>query len=336
MLELSNPNSYISLLSREELLELWSKLLTLRIFEEKVSEYYHKKQMKTPTHLGIGQEAISVGVAWHKKKGDKFFSHHRSHNAYLASGGNIRGLVDELHGLSTGCSAGNGGSVHLIDQEAGFMGSFAILGETAAIATGSALGHKLKKEKNVSFAFFGDAALEEGSLWEAINFSAIFELPIVFICENNSYSTESHIMNRTKLGTSFTTKVSSFGIMAERIYGQELFEVIVKSKALINYCREYSRPVFLEFETKRFYEHVGPFRDFDNEKKFRDFAEQQISFLHDPLRFLFESLVKTFSIDTNVLLKIQDSKIQEIDAYFLEAGDSKARPKPESLLENVF
>jgi pyruvate dehydrogenase E1 component alpha subunit len=333
---LRNPFDSLSSAETQVLLEIWEKLVTVRVFEQKVAEYYPQKRMKTPTHLGIGQEAVPVGVLSHKVPGDTVFSHHRSHNAYLAAGGNLEKLVDELHGLSTGCSKGKGGSVHLVDRDVGFIGSSAILGETAAIATGSALSHKLNKSGNVVFAFFGDAGLEEGSSWESFNFASLYNLPIVYVCENNNYSTESHITNRLRSGTNFVNKVSSFGILSEKIYGQDLLEVLVRSQSLIEHCRESSSPVFLEFETRRFYEHVGPFKDFESNKTFRSKQEQIHDSLQDPVDLLFKSLTKAFSVEVGVLNEITDGVTKEVDGLFKKAMMSGIRPLRENLLEDVF
>jgi len=333
---LNNPFDSLPFTRKEDLLDLWSKILTVRIFEEKVAEYYPHKRMKTPTHLGIGQEAISVGVLSNKVSGDTVFSHHRSHNAYLASGGDLGRLVDELHGLSTGCSKGKGGSVHIVDRNAGFLGSSAILGETIAIATGSALSHKISNNRKVAFAFFGDASLEEGSSWESFNFASLYSLPIVYVCENNNFSTESHISNRKKLGTNFVDKVSSFGIVAERVYGQDIFEVIVKSQDLIRHCREYSSPIFLEFETRRFNEHVGPLKDFESDKTFRSKQEQIHDSLQDPVDLLFRSLTKAFLIEEEVLKEVEERLTSKISLLFEVAMNTGVRPSRESLLEDVL
>lgn len=313
---LKNPFDRFLLWSKGDFLNLWSKFATLRIFEEQVAKRYSDKHMRTPTHLGIGQEAISLGVLLEKIDGDTVFSHHRSHNSYLACGGDWRKLVDELHGLTTGCSGGKGGSVHLTDRKVGFVGSSAILGQTAALAVGSALAHKFNKQNNVSFAFFGDAAMEEGATWEALNFAALYELPVVFVCENNRFSTESHLSNRVKPGTSFASKVSSFGVTSISAYGQDIFEVMEKAYESITRVRSRSEPAFLEFQTYRFREHVGPLYDFETPKKFRAKPEQIRDQTHDPKKLLRETLCNSFGIVDETLEATWESVEEEIINYF--------------------
>ncbi|MBT9149578.1 MAG: Acetoin:2,6-dichlorophenolindophenol oxidoreductase subunit alpha [Dehalococcoidia bacterium] len=153
--------------------------------------------MKTPVHLYIGQEAIAAGVCANLSVDDYVFSNHRGHGHYIAKGGNIKAMIAELHNRETGCSRGRGGSMHLVDTSVGLLGSSSIVGGSIPIATGAALGSVLQKNNRVSVAFFGDAATEEGVLYESINFAMLKKLPVVYVCENNFYSVFSHLSNLT-------------------------------------------------------------------------------------------------------------------------------------------
>ena len=164
-------------------------MLRLRYAEQILAEHYKLQEIRTPVHFGIGQEAVAVGVCSALEKEDVIFSHHRCHNHYLAKGGDLDSFIAELYGRETGCSKGRGGSVHLTDVANGIIATSAILGQMTPLAVGAALSFKMDKKKNVSVSFFGDGALDEGVMYESFNYAAINELPVIFVCENNLYST---------------------------------------------------------------------------------------------------------------------------------------------------
>ena len=172
--------------SRQE--NLLACMLRIRRVEESIARRYAEQEMRCPTHLCIGQEAIAVGVCNALLRTDKVFSNHRAHGHYLAKGGDLNAMIAELYGRAAGCCGGRGGSMHLIDLDAGFMGATPIVGGTVPIAVGSAWASCLKNSSDVTVVFFGDGCFEEGVMHESLNFAALHNLPIVFICENNSYS----------------------------------------------------------------------------------------------------------------------------------------------------
>ena len=335
MINLKNPFEFIEHLNKESALDIWKNLVISREFELQVKERYPKKLMKTPVHLGVGQEAVAVGVLNSKRFGDHVYSHHRSHNPYLASGGSIKRLAFELHGKAKGCSRGKGGSVHLVDQSSGFMGSSAILGQAVSVATGAALGLKLSASENCVFVFFGDAALEEGVIWECFNFAGLFDLPIFFVCENNSLSTESVLINRRIPNTSFTERARAFGIHSEQVFGQNVFEVISKTQDLLKYIQFHRKPVFLECSTYRFLEHVGPDYDYEKDKIFRKKREQKINEIFDPLIICEEALVFAFEIDRREIELVRQSILDEVSNAFDEA-ESAEFPDAEEVGTDVF
>ncbi|MFH1077596.1 MAG: thiamine pyrophosphate-dependent dehydrogenase E1 component subunit alpha, partial [Pseudomonadota bacterium] len=147
--------------------KLYQIMLTIRRFEEKIIEVYPVQDMKTPVHLYIGQEAVAAGVCANLEQEDCIFSTHRSHGHYLAKGGDLKKMIAELYGKSTGCSRGKGGSMHLVDIGVNFMGSTAIVGGTIPIGVGLGLSIKLNKTDQISCVFLGDAAIEEGVFYES-------------------------------------------------------------------------------------------------------------------------------------------------------------------------
>jgi len=177
-------------------IELYNSMLLIRRVEEKIVELYPEQEMRCPTHLCIGQEAIPAGVCANLSTQDCVFSNHRDHGHYLAKGGNLKAMIAEIYGKVTGCSRGRGGSMHLIDLAVNFIASTPIVGATIPIAAGSAFASKLQQKDNIVVAFFGDSAIEGGALHESLNFSKLWKLPLLFVCENNLYATQTHVRDR--------------------------------------------------------------------------------------------------------------------------------------------
>ena len=199
LIEVPKPINFgnkINDIPKEVLRELYAIMLKIQKVQLKIAELYHEDEMKTPIHLYLGQEAVAAGVCANLNRDDYVFSNHRGHGHYIAKGGDIKAMVAELYNRATGCSRGRGGSMHLIDTAVGVLGSSSIVGGGIPIATGAALGSLLKKDNRVSVAFFGDAAVEEGVIYESINFAKLKNLPVVYVCENNFYAVCSHLSRR--------------------------------------------------------------------------------------------------------------------------------------------
>jgi len=243
-------------MKNEQLITLYEIMLKIRLVELKIEELYPQDEMKTPVHLCIGQEAIPAGVCANLNKGDYVFSNHRGHGHYIAKGGDLKSMIAELYCKETGCSKGRGGSMHLIDTSVGFMGSSSIVGGSIPIATGAALTSVLRKEKKVSVVFFGDAASEEGVLFESMNFAALKILPVVYICENNFYSVCSHQSAR-QANDDISMRPKAFDIPSYRVDGSDVLKVCAASKKAIEDARSGKGPSFLECKTYRWRAHAG-------------------------------------------------------------------------------
>jgi TPP-dependent pyruvate/acetoin dehydrogenase alpha subunit len=257
----------------ETLVALHHGLLKVRLTEETLAERYKEQQMRTPAHFGTGQEAVAVGVCHALRQDDVIFSHHRCHNHYLAKGGSIYELAAELYGRVDGCSRGRGGSVHLTAPEHGVIATSAILGETTAVAVGAALAFKMDGLDRVAVTFFGEGAMDEGSFYEALNYASIKHLPVLFVCENNLYATESSLDVRQPRGTELCDRVRAFKVDAERIDGNDVLEVYRRTQRALAQLRNGSGPYFLECMTYRWREHVGPHFDHDLNRTYRTRAE---------------------------------------------------------------
>lgn len=246
---------------------LFRSMLRIRLIEEGIADLYAEQQMRCPVHLCIGQEAVAAGVCELLGADDQVMSTHRAHGHYLAKGGNLRAMLAEMYGKATGCSGGMGGSMHLIDLAAGFLGAAPIVGSTIPIAVGVAFGSALRGEQRVAVAFFGEGATEEGAFHEALNFAALKRLPVLFVCENNLYSVYSPLSVRQPAGRSVWGLASAHGIASLQGDGNDVEQVYALTDEVIGQIRSGSGPMFLEFATYRWREHCGP--NFDNSLGYR-------------------------------------------------------------------
>lgn len=239
-------------------------MMRIRCSEETLAELYAREQeMRTPTHFSMGQEAIAVGVCAALDPADVAYSGHRCHAHYLAKGGDLLGMVAELYGREIGCAHGRGGSVHLNDQDAGLVASSAILGETIATAVGSAWAFAMDGVPRVAVCFFGDGATEEGIFHECLNFALVRKLPVLFVCENNGLSTHTRLSVRQPAGGQIWERVQAFGLPTWHGDGNDVFGVYEAARKAVDWCRSGQGPYFLEFETYRWREHVGPLWDYE-------------------------------------------------------------------------
>ncbi|MCS0639580.1 thiamine pyrophosphate-dependent dehydrogenase E1 component subunit alpha [Streptomyces sp. LP05-1] len=270
-------------------LRLVRGMVRIRCAEETLADLYRDEQlMRTPTHFSIGQEATSVGVCAAARRSDVVYSAHRSHAPYLAKGGDLTALVAELYGKETGCARGRGGSVHLVDQAAGFGGSSAILGEMIPVAVGAAWAFAMDGAPRVALTFFGDGASEEGVFHESLNFAALHRLPVVFVCENNRYSIASPLSARQPAGSSIWQRALGYGMRAGRIDGNDVFAVHDAARTAIESARAGGGPQLLELDTYRWREHVGP--HWDEDGAYRTHAEVASWMERCPIRTAADAL----------------------------------------------
>jgi TPP-dependent pyruvate/acetoin dehydrogenase alpha subunit len=241
--------------------KLYRSLYRIRRLEEEVGRVYATDAIKSPVHLSIGQEAVSVGVCEALRTTDIVFGTYRGHALYLAKGGDLKAMVAELFGKATGCTKGKGGSMHLIDPEAGVMGTSAVVGTTIANAAGYAYALKARKCDAVVVSFFGDGATEEGVFAETLNFAVLKQLPILFVCENNGYAI--HTAQGKRQGKpDIHGRAEAYGMNAERLDGNDVIGLANRSREVIAKLRAGQGPWFFEVSTYRWREHVGPGKDY--------------------------------------------------------------------------
>ncbi len=240
-----------------DLIKMYSTMLEIRFFEERIIQSYPKQEIRTPVHLCIGQEAIAAGVCRFLRKEDYVFTNHRCHGHCIAKGLPLSSIMAELYGKRDGCCRGKGGSMHLADSDWGIMATSAIVGGGIPLAVGAALSIKLKKKNNISVVFFGDGAVDEGVFYESMNFAALKKLPVLFVCENNFYATNSPLAARQPKDNIFA-RPEIFGIKGLRCDGNDAVEIANVSQRLIENIRKGAGPFFIECRTYRWKGHVGP------------------------------------------------------------------------------
>jgi TPP-dependent pyruvate/acetoin dehydrogenase alpha subunit len=242
--------------------EIYRQLYLVRKVEERIAEIYPSDKIRSPVHLSIGQEAVSVAVCLPLRRDDVVFGTYRGHGTYLAKGGDLNAMMAELYGKATGCAKGKGGSMHLVDPDCGVMGTSAVVGTGIANAVGYAYAMGLIGRGRVVAAVFGDGAVEEGVFSESINFAALHRLPIVFVCEHNQYAIHSHVQARQATDR-LVDRMRTYGLDAHRVPRNDVLMMLDAMTAAVEKARGGDGPVFLEFETYRWREHVGPGEDYD-------------------------------------------------------------------------
>jgi pyruvate dehydrogenase E1 component alpha subunit len=286
-------------------------ILRLRRIEERVRDLYPEQEMRCPTHFSIGQEAVAVGVCAHLRRDELITSAHRSHAHYLAKGGDLKAMLAELYGKVTGCAAGKGGSMHLIDRSAGFLGAVPIVGSTIPIGVGAALSSVLEGQPLLSVIFFGDGATEAGVFHESLNFAAIHRLPVVMVCENNLYSVLTPLHWRHPAGREICQLAQGHGVWSRQGDGNDADHVYALAEEAVDRARSGRGPAFLEFKTYRWLEHCGP-QD-DQHLGYRPPGEFEAWKARDPL-VTYADRVRRRGIVTDADIEAMEKEIRaEID-----------------------
>lgn len=315
-------------------LRMHRELLRLRCAEATLAERYKQQEMRTPTHFGLGQEAVPVGVCAALAADDVAYSHHRSHNHFLAKGGSVHALAAELFGRVTGCSGGRGGSVHLTDRAHGFIASSAILAECVAAATGSALAFAMDGAPRIAVAFFGDAVAEEGAFYECLGYAGLKQLPVLLVCENNGYATESPLDIRQPDGVGIHERVEAFKIRTYTADGNDIRAVYNAAADAVNGMRREGGPAFLECRTYRWLEHVGPFFDHELQRTYRTREEVEAWMAACPVKQSAAWLTDHGHADA-AALEAMAAEVQRAVDTDIERAYNDPWPDPQTLLDNV-
>lgn len=305
--------------------DLFRQLYRIRRVEEEIARVYPMDKIKSPVHLSIGQEAISVAICRSLRPKDVIFLSYRSHAGYLAKGGDLRAMIAELYGKVTGCAKGKGGSMHLVDAEHGVLGASAVVGTTIPLAVGYAYAVQLRREDRIVVSFFGDGATDEGVFDESINFAALKRVPILFVCENNSYAIHTHQRKRHAVAN-IAERARVRGIPSA-VVEDDLVTLLAKAEDAVEFVRAGNGPRLLECLTYRWKEHVGPGEDFHLGYRTREEAEPW--YQRDAVRLAGEAISAG---DRATVIEEVDQEIAEAFAF----AEQSAFPPPEHLLRGVF
>ncbi|HEY7122657.1 MAG TPA: thiamine pyrophosphate-dependent dehydrogenase E1 component subunit alpha [Ktedonobacterales bacterium] len=316
---------------REQALLMYELMLKIRLFEEQVNELYTSAKMPGLAHLYSGQEAVAVGVCQALRRDDYITSTHRGHGHCLAKGASVDRMFAELLGKAAGYCRGKGGSMHIADQEMGNLGANAIVGGSAALATGAALSSKMRGSNQVTVCFFGDGALGQGVLYEAMNMAALWKLPVIYVCENNLY-TEYTPIGETAAGE-ISARPKAFGIHTETVDGQDILAVYGATQRLVERARQGEGPAFLVCNTYRYYgHHVGDVqRAYYRSKE----EEQEWRTNRDPIKLLGARLIENDRATPAEFERIAQRVQTEIEAGAQFALNAPY-PDPSEVTQHVY
>ncbi len=294
--------------------ELWihmyQQMAKIRLFEERVNELYTKAMMPGLAHLYSGQEAVAVGVCEALHRDDYITSTHRGHGHCLAKGASPDRMFAELLGKEAGYCRGKGGSMHIADQETGNLGANAIVGGSLGIATGAALSAQKRGSGQVAVCFFGEGALGQGLLYEVMNMAQLWKLPVLYVCENNTYNEYTHFSETT--AGDVAARANSMGVLSEEVDGQDVRAVYETALRLVARARRGEGPAFLQCHTYRFFgHHVGDInRSYYRSKE----EEREWTTRRDPIQILGRYLIEQGAIEQGTLDQMQSEAREAIES----------------------
>jgi pyruvate dehydrogenase E1 component alpha subunit len=286
-----------AILPDQDLLKLYSQMVLCREFEESCAEQYAKGHITGFLHLYSGQEAVAAGATHALHKDDYVLSAYREHAQAIVRGAEPKRVMAELFGKSTGICKGKGGSMHLFDPALSFMGGYAIVGGQFPIAVGLAFAAKFRKEGRIAACFFGDGAVNQGNFHEGLNWARLWELPVLFVCENNFYGIGTEV-HRSSAISDIHKRTCGYDIPSEKVDGMDVIAVFESVKRAAEWVREHDRPYLIEAVTYRFRGH-----SMADPAKYRSAAEHEIWKARDPLpnfarRLLAEGIADQGALDT--------------------------------------
>jgi acetoin:2,6-dichlorophenolindophenol oxidoreductase subunit alpha len=307
--------------AQNTLLEVYEMMVRIRFCEEAFVEPITSGEILCPVHLCSGQEAIAAGVCASLEREDVVFGSHRSHGHYLAKGGNLKAMVAEVFCRETGCARGRGGSMHIIDPDVGMLGAAPIVAGTISLAVGAGLASQARNDGTVAVAFFGDGAAGEGVLYESMNLAALRRLPVIFVCENNLYSTHLPI-NECRVNAAIVEAAAPFGMRGIQADGNDVLRVLDLARQAVEACRRGDGPFFLEFNTYRLRGHVGPNDNIQGSRTdIRPAREIEEWRARDPIPRLELHLASTHGVTVGALDAIKTRLRGEVeDAFSYAAG----------------
>jgi TPP-dependent pyruvate/acetoin dehydrogenase alpha subunit len=316
--------------SRENVLSFYRGMVEIREFELKAREIFRSGKMPGFIHVYIGEEAIATGVCAQLKKDDYVASTHRGHGHALAKGVSARAVMAELMGVVEGCSGGRGGTMHLYDPSVGFLGSNGVVPPGILIAAGAALSAQVRGSGQVAVAFFGDGAVNNGAFHEGLNLAATWNLPVLFVCENNLYATEMPFEQATK-NTNVASRAAAYNIPGVQVDGNDVLDVYQKAGEAVERARRGEGPTLLECLTYRWYGH----HEGDPGTAYRTKDEIARWKANDPVQRIRDYSIKA-SLATAYDFKNIDREVERVIQDCAEFALAGRQPDVSTALDHVF
>ena len=316
------------MIEKEKINWIYKKIFTIRFFEERIKKIAKEKTVPGYLHTCIGSEAICVGVMAALNQDDWISSTYRNHGHAIAKGCELNEITSEIYGRKTGICKGRGCSMHISDFSKGMLGSFGIVAAGPAVVLGAALQEKINKSNKTCVSFFGDGAIHNGAFHEAAGLAKLWDIPMIFVCENNGYAeataTDWHL--NTKELSDITKAYDMLSYIGD---GNNVFEVYDITKKAINEAKQKNTPIFLEFKNYRFSgQYEGDTQLYQPQEEI-DKAKQ-----NDPIKLAKENSSK-YGLNKNDLEKIINEAKEEVDKAF-DFADTQPWPQPEDALEEVY
>ncbi len=318
-------------ISDDTLLDIHRRMVRIRLFEETAGKLMEDGKIPGALHLYVGQEAVASGVMTHLSNEDWITSTHRGHGHLIAKGGEFGPMFAELYGRATGYCKGKGGSMHISNMELGMLGANGIVGGGPPIAVGAGFSNKFKKNDRVSITFFGDGASNEGSFHEAANMAGLYQLPVIFVCENNGYGEYTAQANHQAI-VDVADRAAGYGMPGVIVDGMDAVAVYEAAGMAIKRAREGAGPTLLECKTYRFYDHVGvrgmglKYRSDDEVTEWKQ---------RDPITLLESRLAAQGILSETDAKAVHDQVSADVLAA-VEFAETSPFPAPEDLLEDVY
>lgn len=314
--------------SKEPLINLFRNMVKIRKFEEHVSKLYADGEIPGFVHLYIGQEAVAVGTCANLNKDDFITSTHRGHGHLIAKGGDLKLMMAELYGKATGYCKGKGGSMHIADPGLGILGANGIVGGGIPISVGAGYSAKLRGTKQVCISFFGDGATNEGVFHGSINMASAWQLPVVFVCENNMFGVSTRFSRVSNI-EDISKRATGYGIPGKRINGMDVLEVYETTKEAIENARNAKGPTLIVADTFRFHGHFeGESVNYWEDKELEEWKKK------DPITSIKKTLLGN-GVKEDELNQIESEINNQIDEAVTFARESKF-PEPEDALKDLF
>lgn len=318
-----------SVSDKKQKLHLLKQMMRIRQLEEKAYELYTQEKIRGFLHLYDGEEAVAVGVIQNLKKEDAIVATYREHGHALIRGVSMNSIMAELYGKAEGCSGGRGGSMHLYDKETNFMGGSAIVGNGLPMAIGVGFAFKRQNKKAITCCFFGEGAVDEGEFHESLNLASLWELPVLFVCENNLYSMGMPF-ELAEAETNLVKKAEAYNLKGTSVDGMDVMKVLKEAEKAIRYVRDKQKPYFLECQTYRYRAHSM----FDPER-YRSKQEIKEWKKKDPIKTFTAKLMEDNQLSDEELKGLEKQVTDEVEASVQFAEEGTDEPI-ENLMKYVY